>query len=80
MKHAGATALDALEPLLAQVRAEPNLVKTKVMVVSGGGPEALQRALSLGADTVMGKPIRVLDFVNTVRTLLDLREQILGSA
>jgi uncharacterized protein (TIGR02266 family) len=66
--------------LLAQVRAEPNLAKTKVMVVSGGGPEALQRALSLGADTVMGKPIRVLDFVNTVRTLLDLREQISGSA
>jgi uncharacterized protein (TIGR02266 family) len=66
--------------LLAQVRAEPNLASTKVMVVSGGGPDALQRALSLGADTVMGKPIRVLDFVNTVRTLLDLREQILGSA
>jgi uncharacterized protein (TIGR02266 family) len=65
--------------LLAQIRAEPNLAKTKVMVVSGGGPESLQRALSLGADTVMGKPIRVLDFVNTVRTLLGLREQIMGS-
>ena len=66
--------------LLAQVRAEPNLATTKIMVVSGGGPESLQRALALGADTVMGKPIRVLDFVNTVRTLLDLREQITGSA
>jgi uncharacterized protein (TIGR02266 family) len=66
--------------LLAQVRADPNLARTKIMVVSGGGSEHLQRALSLGADTVMGKPIRIHDFVNTVRTLLDLREQIIGSA
>jgi len=58
--------------LLSLMRGDPRISKTKVMVVSGGGPEALRRALDLGADTVAAKPIRVRDILSTVRTLLNL--------
>jgi len=58
--------------LLSLLRSNPRTAKTKVMVVSGGGPDALRRALDLGADTVAAKPIRVRDILSTVRTLLNL--------
>jgi uncharacterized protein (TIGR02266 family) len=59
--------------LLSLLRANPRTSKTKVMVVSGGGAEALRRALDLGADTVASKPIRIRDILSTVRTLLNLK-------
>jgi uncharacterized protein (TIGR02266 family) len=59
--------------LLSLLRANPRTSQTKVMVVSGGGAEALRRALDLGADTVASKPIRIRDILSTVRTLLNLK-------
>jgi uncharacterized protein (TIGR02266 family) len=59
--------------LVSLLRANPRTSKTKVMVVSGGGAEALRRALELGADTVASKPIRIRDILHTVRTLLNLK-------
>jgi uncharacterized protein (TIGR02266 family) len=59
--------------LLSLLRANPRTSKTKVMVVSGGGTEALHRALDLGADTVASKPIRIRDILSTVRALLNLK-------
>jgi uncharacterized protein (TIGR02266 family) len=62
--------------LLSLMRDDPRTVKTKVMVVSGGGAEALRRALDLGADTVAAKPIRIRDILSTVRTLLNLKADL----
>jgi uncharacterized protein (TIGR02266 family) len=59
--------------LLSLLRANPRTSKTKIMVVSGGGADALRRALELGADTVASKPIRIRDILSTVRTLLNLK-------
>jgi uncharacterized protein (TIGR02266 family) len=62
--------------LLSLMRDDPRTAKTKVMVVSGGGAEALRRALDLGADTVAAKPIRIRDILSTVRTLLNLKADL----
>jgi uncharacterized protein (TIGR02266 family) len=62
--------------LLTLLRDNPRTAATKVMVVSGGGAEALHRALDLGADTVAAKPIRIRDILSTVRTLLNLKADL----
>jgi uncharacterized protein (TIGR02266 family) len=59
--------------LLQQVRGDPSFSPTKIIVVGAGGPPTLGKAAALGADIVLPKPIRMIDLINTIRALLDLR-------
>jgi uncharacterized protein (TIGR02266 family) len=61
--------------MLAQIRNDPKLSRTKIIVVSGAGPEALRRALEMGADFAVGKPVRMATIVETVRSLIIGRTQ-----
>jgi len=42
------------------------------MVISAGGADARQRALDLGVDVYLQKPVQFSDIIGTVRTLLRL--------
>jgi uncharacterized protein (TIGR02266 family) len=56
--------------VIERIRAHPRLTNVKILAISGGGEEALTRALSLGADAVVAKPTRLIDIVETASTLL----------
>ncbi len=56
--------------LLERVRADPALASTPVLVVSGGGPDARERATQLGVDAYLQKPVPFASVIDTVRTLL----------
>jgi DNA-binding response OmpR family regulator len=43
-----------------------------IMIISGGGPDARERALELGVDVYLQKPVQFSDIIGTVRTLLHL--------
>jgi uncharacterized protein (TIGR02266 family) len=59
--------------LVERVRGHPALARTPIVVMSGGGPEARDRALDLGVDVVLQKPVQFADVIRTVRTLLRIR-------
>jgi CheY-like chemotaxis protein len=56
--------------LLERVRSDPSLGDLPVVVVSGGGPVARERAARLGVDVFLYKPAPLADVLNTVRALL----------
>jgi uncharacterized protein (TIGR02266 family) len=58
--------------LVERMKADPALLAIPVLVVSAGGPEARTRALALGADVYLQKPVQFGDVISTVRTLLRL--------
>jgi uncharacterized protein (TIGR02266 family) len=58
--------------LLERLRADPGLVGLPIMVISAGGADARQRALDLGVDVYLQKPVQFSDIIGTVRTLLRL--------
>jgi uncharacterized protein (TIGR02266 family) len=58
--------------LVEKIRAEPKVKDTPVMIISAGGLEARERAADLGIDVYMQKPVKFLDIIQTVRTLLNV--------
>jgi len=58
--------------LVERIRSEPTLRATPVMVISGGDAEAERRALDLGVDVFLRKPVQFADIIGTVRALLRL--------
>jgi CheY-like chemotaxis protein len=59
--------------LVERMKADPALLETPVLVISAGGPDARERALALGADVYLQKPVQFADIIGTVRTLLRVR-------
>ncbi len=59
--------------LVEQVRATPALARTPIVAISAGGPEARDRALDVGVDVYLQKPVQFADVIRTVRTLLRVR-------
>lgn len=58
--------------LVERLRADPKLSGLPIMVISAGGGDARQRALELGVDVYLQKPVQFSDIIGTVRTLLRL--------
>ncbi len=58
--------------LVERLRADPALAGLPIMVISAGGEEARQRALELGVDVYLQKPVQFTDIIGTVRALLHL--------
>jgi uncharacterized protein (TIGR02266 family) len=58
--------------LVERLRADPAMLGLPIMVVSAGGADARQRALDLGVDVYLQKPVQFADIIGTVRTLLRL--------
>ncbi|HET8540528.1 MAG TPA: TIGR02266 family protein [Anaeromyxobacter sp.] len=59
--------------LVERMKADPALLETPVLVISAGGPDARSRALELGADVYLQKPVQFADIIGTVRTLLRVK-------
>ncbi len=59
--------------LVERMKADPALLETPVLVISAGGADARSRALALGADVYLQKPVQFADIISTVRTLLRVR-------
>jgi uncharacterized protein (TIGR02266 family) len=58
--------------LVERLRADPNLARLPIMIISAGGADARARALELGVDVYLQKPVQFSDIIGTVRTLLRL--------
>ncbi len=59
--------------LVQRVRSDAAIAKTPILVISAGGVDARTRALELGVDVYLQKPVQFVDVMNTVRTLLRIR-------
>jgi uncharacterized protein (TIGR02266 family) len=59
--------------LVERIRGDPALTKTPILVISAGGADARMRALELGVDVYLQKPVQFTDVIGTVRTLLRIR-------
>lgn len=59
--------------LLERMKCDPHLAQVPVVVISAGGADARARALELGADVYLQKPVQFADVISTVRTLLRIR-------
>ena len=58
--------------LVERIRSEPGLVQTPVLAISAGGHEARERAVELGVDVYLQKPVKISDILGTVRGLLHM--------
>jgi uncharacterized protein (TIGR02266 family) len=58
--------------LVERVKCDPDLMEIPVLVISAGGADARARALDLGADVYLQKPVQFGDIISTVRTLLHI--------
>jgi uncharacterized protein (TIGR02266 family) len=56
--------------LIEQIRGDVGLVHTPVLAISAGGDDARQRAVELGVDVYLQKPVKITEILSTVRTLL----------
>lgn len=59
--------------LIERIRSEPSLVALPILVISAGATDARARALELGVDVYLQKPVQFSDILTTVRTLLRIR-------
>lgn len=59
--------------VIERMRAEPALQSIPIVVISAGGADARARALELGVDVYLQKPVQFADILSTVRTLLRIR-------
>ena len=59
--------------LLERIRADPALSSLPVVVITSGNAEERARALRLGAQLFVQKPVKYQDIVATIRTLLASR-------
>jgi uncharacterized protein (TIGR02266 family) len=58
--------------LVERMKADPALTSMPILVISAGGADARARALELGVDVYLQKPVQFGDVISTVRTLLRL--------
>lgn len=56
--------------VLSFVRETPEIAKTKILVISALGSDALQKALDLGADAVLNKPFENQELVDAINSLV----------
>ena len=59
--------------LLERMKSDEALARTPIVVISAGGVDARTRALDLGVDVYLQKPVQFADIMNTVRTLLRIK-------
>jgi uncharacterized protein (TIGR02266 family) len=59
--------------LVERMRGDPQLATVPILVISAGGPDARARAVDLGVDVYLQKPVQFADILSTVRTLLKIR-------
>jgi uncharacterized protein (TIGR02266 family) len=59
--------------LVERMKGDSSLAATPILVISAGGSDARSRALDLGVDVYLQKPVQFADIMNTVRTLLRIR-------
>lgn len=59
--------------LLEKMRADPRHASVPVLIISGGDRDAAERAVGLGAQAFIEKPIRIQHILETVRGLLHLK-------
>jgi CheY-like chemotaxis protein len=59
--------------LVERLRSDPEFAHTPILVISAGGPDARSRAIDLGVDVYLQKPVQFVDIIETVRTLLKMR-------
>jgi len=59
--------------LLERIRAEPSLSKMPVVAISAGGRDAQERALKLGVDIYLRKPVKFAEVLETVKQLLRIK-------
>lgn len=60
--------------LLEKVRADPRIMATPVLAISAGGEEARARAVDLGVDVYLQKPVKMSEILTTVRALLHIAD------
>jgi uncharacterized protein (TIGR02266 family) len=56
--------------LIERMRGDPALLEIPILVISAGAADARARALDLGVDVYLQKPVQFGDIIATVRTLL----------
>lgn len=56
--------------LIERMRGDPALLEIPILVISAGAADARARALDLGVDVYLQKPVQFADIISTVRTLL----------
>ena len=66
------TVMDGFQ-LLERIRAEPLLAKLPVVAISAGGRDAQDRALKLGVDIYLRKPVKFAEVLETVKQLLRIK-------
>lgn len=59
--------------LLEKIRSEPALQKLPVVAISAGGRDAQDRALKLGVDIYLRKPVKFAEVLETVKQLLRIK-------
>lgn len=59
--------------LVERMRGDPALAGIPILVISAGGVDARARAVDLGVDVYLQKPVQFADIISTVRTLLKIR-------
>jgi len=59
--------------LVEKIRSEEALKNIPVVVISAGGKEAQDRALELGVDIYLRKPVKFVEVLETVKQLLRIR-------
>jgi uncharacterized protein (TIGR02266 family) len=56
--------------LVQRMKSDPRLRAIPVVAISGGGTEAQERATDLGVDVYLGKPVKFVQVLETVKRLL----------
>lgn len=59
--------------LLEKMRATPELAKIPVVAISAGGLDARDKAIKLGVNVFLKKPVRFSEVMDTVKQLLSLK-------
>ena len=59
--------------LIERMRGDPALFEIPILVISAGAADARARALELGVDVYLQKPVQFADIVATVRALLHIQ-------
>jgi CheY-like chemotaxis protein len=59
--------------LIEKMRGEAALDKIPVVAISAGGQDARERAMKLGVDAFLKKPVRFAEVMETVKQLLRIK-------
>jgi CheY-like chemotaxis protein len=58
--------------LVEKMRSEPSLKAIPIVAISAGGTDAKERALKLGVNIFLKKPVRFAEVMDTVKKLLQI--------